>query len=173
MRFDGLISGTQELPRPHLRDVIQIPAARRPLSATRPAACRETTALGKARCLHPESETPEIVRLARRERALTPGPHRFPQAVLVHTLTIVGDHDDGVRTIPMEVDPDVPRLGGDAVVHEIGQRGWQLVAECAKAFREAGGLRRDIIVNGEISRVFHSGLESSHACTCEISIPLL
>ena len=172
MRFDGFIAATQELPRLHRCDVIQIPAARGPLAAANPAARGQTTALRKARRLHPKSEAPEIVWLAGRERTLAPRSHRFPEAVLVHPAAIVGDCDDGTRAIPMEVDPDVPRPSGDAVVHEIGQRSGQFVTECAQAFREACWLRWDIIVTGVFVRFLNLGLEPSHAWTLEISIPL-
>ncbi len=117
----------------------QDPSSVLPIPAAYTTASRQTAALRKARRFHSQAESPEIVRIARRKRILASRPHCFPQTVFVHPPPVVSDDDDGTGAVPMEVDPDVTRPRGDAVVDKIGERRRQLVAKRAKAFARLAG----------------------------------
>src|SRR5262249_19682152 len=154
------------------RNVIEIPAPRRPLASANTTARSETAALGKTRRLHPKSKPSEIVRFTRGKRALISQSHSLSQPVFVHSAAIIGNCDDRTPAVPMEIDPDVARSSGNAVIYEISQSGRQFIAECAETFRETCRFWRDVIVKRTFCPFVGVDLEWTHAGTRAISIPL-
>ena len=126
----------QQAPLAGPADEVEIPGACRWEACLDGGHDRQSPTLRERRGLQAEAEPTEVLCAPSVQRIGRSGAHRFPKNFLGHARAVVQDGDPGVMPVPAELHIDVRRVGGDAVVYEVGDGCLRVVPEGPQGLNE-------------------------------------
>ena len=106
-----------------------------------PSHDREPAALRQRCCLQPKAELAEVVRLVLAHRPESKG---LAKPYTCHPGSVVGHDNSGRSIIAGDLDGNTTSPGDDGVVHQVGDRGDEVVPDIPERSEKSGGRGRDV-----------------------------